>query len=118
MNVDGDAAAVVDHGNGVVDVNRDRDCVAVSGQRFINRVIDDFIHQVMQARFHGGSDVHGRAQADSLQTFENLDAGRIVNSHWCHFFGCHSAPKTLYRLLTRAAPITCRPIARRSEPRR
>src|SRR5581483_1467424 len=42
----GNAAAVIDDGNGVVDVNGDFDLVCEAGQRFVYRVIDDLVDQM------------------------------------------------------------------------
>ena len=48
VHVDGNAAAVVDDGDGVVDVERDVDLGRVSGERFVDRVVDDLVDEVMQ----------------------------------------------------------------------
>ena len=58
----------------VVEVDRDVDLGAVAGQRFVDRVVDDFVDEVMQAGRSGRPDVHGRALADGLEAFEDLDA--------------------------------------------
>ena len=71
--VDRNAAAVVDHGDGVVDVDGDIDARRVSAQRLVDRVVDDLIHQVVQAHLAGGADVHGRAQPDRRQPLEHGD---------------------------------------------
>ena len=47
--VDRNAAAVVDDRDGVVEVDGDFDLVGVSGERFVDGVVDDFIDQVMQS---------------------------------------------------------------------
>ena len=47
--------------------------VAVAGQRFVDRVVDHFVDQVMQAHFAGRADVHGGAQAHRLQAFQHFD---------------------------------------------
>src|SRR5574343_514201 len=74
-----DAATVIDDGNRVVGVDGDDDVVAVPGQRLVDRVVDDFEDQVVQAGAVGGvTDVHARTLADSLQAFEDLDAGFAV----------------------------------------
>ena len=72
-HVHGNAAAIVDHGDGVVDVDDDFDLLGVAGQRFIDGVIDHLIDQVVQAHLAGRADVHGRTKAHRLQAFENLD---------------------------------------------
>jgi len=57
--VDRNAASVVDHGDGIVKVNGDFDLVGVSGERFVNGVVNDFVNEVMQTHFSGRADVHG-----------------------------------------------------------
>ena len=79
MAIDGNAATVVDDGDRAVDVNRDVDLVAVSGQRLVDRVVDDLVDQMVQPGRTGRPDVHGRALPHGLQPFENLDlVGAVV----------------------------------------
>ncbi len=79
LDARGDAAAVVDHRNRVVGVDRDDDLVAVAGERFVDRVVDDLEHHVVQAGAVGGvADVHPRALANRLEALEDLDRGRVV----------------------------------------
>ena len=77
--VDRNAAAVVDDGDRAVDVNRDVDLIAEAGQRLVDRVVDDFVDEMMQSGRPGRPDVHRRPQADGFEAFENLDlVGGIV----------------------------------------
>ena len=77
--VDRNAAAVVDDRDRAVDVNRDVDLIAEAGQRFVDRVVDDFVDEVMQPRRPGRADVHRRALADRLEALEDLDlVGAVV----------------------------------------
>ena len=46
--------------------------VAEAGERLVDRVVDDFVDEMMQARPAGRPDVHGRALADGLEAFETL----------------------------------------------
>ncbi|MCY1456555.1 hypothetical protein D9M71_737800 [compost metagenome] len=74
VDVGGDPAAVVGDGNGVVGVDRDDDVVAIAGQGFVNGVVDDFKHHVVQAGTVGRvADVHAGALAHGLQPLEHLD---------------------------------------------
>ena len=66
-------AAVVDHRDGVVDVDDDFDFLGVSGQRLVDGVVDHFVDQVVQPHLAGRADIHGRTKAHRLQAFENLD---------------------------------------------
>ncbi len=53
--------------------------VAYSGERFVDRVVDDLVDEVMQALRTGGPDVHGWPLADGFQPFEHLDlVGAVV----------------------------------------
>jgi len=80
LDAGGNAAAVVDDGNAVVGVDGDDDVVAHAGQRFVDGVVDDLEHHVMQAgAVLGVADVHAGAFAHGLQAFEDLDGvGAVV----------------------------------------
>ena len=71
--VNGDATTVVDDLDAAVRLNRDLDVVGVAGQRLVNGVVDNLVHQVVQAAFAGGSDVHARALAHGFQALEDGD---------------------------------------------
>ena len=77
--IDRDAAAVVDDGDRAVDVDRDVDLIAEAGQRLVDRVVDDFVDEVVQPGRPGRPDVHRRPLADGLEPFEDLDlVGAVV----------------------------------------
>ncbi len=77
--VDGNAAAVVDDGDGIVEMNGDFDLVGVTGERLVNRVIDNFVDQVMQAEFARRADVHGGTLAHGFHAAEHFDGvGGVV----------------------------------------
>jgi hypothetical protein len=72
-------APVVDNGDGVVDVQRDIHLIAEAGERFVDRVVDDFVDEMVQTRRAGGSDVHGGPLAHRLEPLEDLDfVGAVV----------------------------------------
>ena len=71
--VGGNAAAVVDDGDGVVDVNGDVDAIGESRQRFVDRVVDHFVDEVMQSHLAGRADVHGGTLAHRFHAAQNLD---------------------------------------------
>ncbi len=56
----------------------DVDLVAVAGHRFVNRVIDHFPYEMVQAEFAGRADVHRGAFADSFKPAEDFDRSRVV----------------------------------------
>src|SRR5262245_56100383 len=79
MTIDGNAATVIDDGDGIVDVNRDVYLVAESCEGFVDRVVDDFVHDVMQAWRARRADVHGRSFSDGLKALEDLDlVGTVI----------------------------------------
>ena len=78
VDVDGDTATVVDDAHGAVGKDRDIDRVAVSGERLIDRVVDDLVHQVVESARARRADVHTGAFAYRLETLENLDLIRAV----------------------------------------
>ena len=74
VHVGRDAAAVVDDGDRVVDVNGDVDLAREAGQRFVDGVVDDLVDEMMQPGRPGRADVHRRPLAHRLEAFEDLDA--------------------------------------------
>ena len=78
VHVDRDAAAVVGDGDAVVLVDGDGDLLAVAGDGLVDRVVDDFVDEMMQTIGTGGPDVHRRALADRVEAFENLDRAGVV----------------------------------------
>jgi hypothetical protein len=73
MLVHRNAAAVIHNGHGVVDVQGDIDLVAEAGQRFVDRVVDDLVDEMVEPRRAGRPDEHRRPLADGFKTFENFD---------------------------------------------
>ncbi len=79
MQVDGDAAAVVDDRDRAVDVERDVDLIAEAGERLVDRVVDDLVDEMVQPRRAGRADVHRRPLAHGLEALEDLDlVGAVV----------------------------------------
>ncbi len=60
-------------------MNADVDLRAVTGQAFVNGVVDDFEDAVVQTAFGGVPDVHVRSLADTFEAFEFLDLGGVVD---------------------------------------
>src|SRR5690606_32697706 len=78
VHVDGNAAAVVDHRDGIVRVDDDVDPGACAGERLVHRVVHDFVDEVVQAARPGGADVHARTLPYGFQTLEDLDLPGVV----------------------------------------
>ncbi len=105
-HVHGNAAAVVDHGNRIVDVDDDFNSLGVAGQSLVDGIIHDLVDEVVQAHFPGRTDIHGRAQANRLEAFQDFDvfAGvtiviasrgqdRCFGRHRCPIGLCFHTPK-------------------------
>ena len=58
VDVDRDAAAVVDDTHSAIGQQRDIDGVAVPGEGLIHRVIDDLVDEVVKTTGTRGSDIH------------------------------------------------------------
>ena len=73
------AAAVVGDRDRIVRVDRHVDFGAVAGQRFVDRVVQHFEDEVVQAgAVRGVANVHARPLADRFQAFQNLNRGGAV----------------------------------------
>ena len=67
VNIDRHAAAVVAYGNGTIGVQRDVNAIAVTGERLVDGVVDDFVDHLVQARtVIGIADVHAGTFADGI----------------------------------------------------
>ena len=88
------AAAVVLHRHRAVQVQRDLDVVAEARQRLVDGVVHDLIHQVVQAQFVRGADVHARPAAHRLQALEHLYLALVIVIVSLHFFGLSSRRKS------------------------
>ena len=73
VHVDGDAAAVVTVTDATVGQQRHLDRVAVPRERLVDRVVNDFVDQVVESALPGGADVHARPFADGLQPLKYRD---------------------------------------------
>jgi hypothetical protein len=73
MRAGGDAASVVAYCYRAVFADSNIDAVAVALHGFVNRVVYNFVNEVMKAVYVGASDVHTGALADGFETFEHLD---------------------------------------------
>ena len=78
VDIDRHAAAVVADGKRAVGVQGNADGGGVSGKRFIDAVVDDFLREVVGA---GGVGVHARSATDGVKAFEYVDVGGAVVIH-------------------------------------
>ena len=79
VDVGRDSAAIVTDGAGTVRIEDHRHFLGKTGKRFVDGVIDDLVDHVMQAgTVVGIADIHPRALADGIQSFEHLDRFSVV----------------------------------------
>src|SRR5690606_20972423 len=79
VHIHRDTAAVVANGDRLIGVNGDADIGAVAGQCLIDGVVHHFEHHAVKAgAVIGVADVHARALAYGIQTFEYLDTRGVV----------------------------------------
>ena len=78
VRIDGDATAVVDNPAATVGQQGHVDTGRVAGEGLVDRVVDDLVHQVMETRGTGRTDVHAGPFAHRLQALQNRDVlGRV-----------------------------------------
>ena len=75
---DRNPAAVVDHTTPAVGQQLDHDLGAEPSEGFVDGVVHDLVHQVVEAPWTGAPDVHTGAFPNRLKTFEFVDLGGIV----------------------------------------
>ena len=89
----GDTPTVVDDGDGTIGVHGDIDAGGESRHDLVDGVVDDLVHEVVQTPRVGATDVHSGPFADGLESFEGLDAVRIVDLGLSEFFfASHNFP--------------------------
>ena len=92
--------------------------VAVTGQRLVNGVVHDLVHQMMQTALTGGADIHTRALAHRFQTFQHLDLAGVIlvvgrgigictgNDFFCHILSpfC-SFLRLFFQIIAKREPV-------------
>jgi len=76
-----DAAPVVDHRDGAVDMDDHVDLLAVARHRLVDRVVHHLVDQVVEPPVAGVPDVHRGALAHRLDAVEHRDRSRVVPGH-------------------------------------
>ena len=70
VDIHRNSTAVIRHGDRLIGVDRDLDVRAIAGQRFVDRVVDDFENHVVQAGpVIGVADVHSGPLANGVKAF-------------------------------------------------
>src|SRR5690348_6927902 len=73
-----DAAPIVRNGDAVVLMHYDVDFIAEARHCFVDRVIDDFPHEMVQTHFAGRADVHRRTFADGFEAAQDFYGSSVV----------------------------------------
>ena len=80
VDIDRNTTAVVRHRYGLIRMDPDHHSVAITGERFVDRVIDDLEHHVMQAAAVVGiADVHPGPLSNGVEAFQDFDFTGIVD---------------------------------------
>ena len=59
-------------------MNRDLNAIAIAGEGFVDRVIDDLVYQMMQAALIRRADIHARSAANGFKAFEHLNLALVI----------------------------------------
>ena len=78
MHVDRNAAAVVADRNGAIDVDGDFDLAAITGEMFVDRVVEHLENAVVQPALIRVADIHAGPLPDGFQTLQFVDLGGVV----------------------------------------
>ena len=78
MDIDGDTPTIIDNRDYPFGVQRNFHRIAEASHGLIDRVIKNFVNQVMQTALVGAADVHPGADSDRFQSLKNLDIFRSV----------------------------------------
>ncbi len=70
--IHGNATAVVNHGDRVVDMDRNFDRHGVAGQRLVHGVVYNFVDDLVEAFLAIGADIHSRTQAHGFHPLEDF----------------------------------------------
>src|SRR4051812_28987762 len=79
MNISGNTSTVILDSHGIIDVNGYRNVFAMSCERFVDRVIDNFPNEMVKSSGICIPDVHAGAFSDSVQTFKYLNRTRTIS---------------------------------------
>src|SRR5690606_8512092 len=92
VNPHGDAAAVVQHRDGIVGVNGHPDVVAETHEGFVDAVVHHLYHQVVKPSLIGAADIHPRPAPNGLQALQHLDLFGLIGG--VHVVISHGNPPT------------------------
>ena len=78
MHVGGNPSTIVGDRDASITFDRDRDFGAITGQRLIDRVVDDLVYEMVKSIRTRGPDVHRRSFSNWLESFQDLDRTGVV----------------------------------------
>lgn len=81
MHVNRNTSAVVDDRSGTIGFEKDMNLLTMTGDGFVDGVIDNFFEKMMKAARVGGANIHTRTFADRFETFENFDIFGLIVGH-------------------------------------
>ena len=67
------STSIIFYGNGIVFINRNDNMGTITCQCFVDRVIHNFIYQMVKSSHRGTSNIHSRSLSYCFQTFQNLN---------------------------------------------
>lgn len=73
MHFNRNPAPIIDNGDAVIFSDFNKDMVTVTGQGLIDRVIDDFINQMMEPTGTDTADIHAWPFANGFEALQDLD---------------------------------------------
>jgi hypothetical protein len=73
VHVNGDATAVIDNGDRIVSIYSNLDVACETGKRFVDRVINHLIDEVMQAFGRDVANIHSRAFTHGFKALKHLN---------------------------------------------
>ena len=79
MRIDGNAAAVVGHGEEAVFLERHADMVGMAGHGLVHGVVEHLGEEVVHRLLVGAADIHAGPPAHGLQALQHLDIGGGVS---------------------------------------
>ena len=73
MKINRNTTSVILYSDGIIFVDGYFNVVAIAGERFVDRVIHNFINQVVKSFRTNVTNIHRGTLSNSFQTFQNLD---------------------------------------------
>ena len=87
VNIGGNAAPVIGYSHRFVYMNNDLNLVTKAGQSFVNTVIDQLKHHMVQAcTVIRITNIHAGAFSYRIQTFQDFYTGRVISIFFTHLY--------------------------------